>query len=283
MGLFKWLFRGHSRQYVPIPDHRDRIAAPPPEYMDGLRDFSNVLSDCINVSREHGGISSPSTKHYYASSLFTGLVTRALSLAFLAPYSDWSKRDFEHWDFASVANVTRSIMEMRLTFYYLCIEKCTEDEWRCRWNLFNLHDCVARIALMRTLSQSDDVEGLTSQADELRHRLLENTYFTTNFDERRQKDLLKGGKSHLRSLEELAVSTGMELRVFKMMWKLMSAHVHSLPLSFYRMGDNDHGSGVQTKMEEQYTTMLLTLVMVLLTGARDEFTELMKPYRRNTK
>lgn len=246
--------------------------------MESLGDFSDVLADCMQVSRDHGGIRSPSGKHFYASVLFTSLVTRATSLAFLTPYSLWAKRDFEHWDFSSVANVVRSIMETRITFFYLCIEECSDDEWSCRWNLFNLHDCVARIALMQTLDNHEEVAGLSLQADELRERLKTNTYFNT-LEEKRKKELLKGGKSHLRSLEDIAVAAGMELRTFRMMWRIMSAHIHGLPFAFYRMVDNQHGAGVQSEVEERYTTLLLTLAMTLLVGARDEYITLMAGYR----
>jgi hypothetical protein len=39
-------------------------------------------------------------------------------------------------------------METRLNFFYLCVDECLDDEWDCRWNLFNLHDTMARVALM---------------------------------------------------------------------------------------------------------------------------------------
>lgn len=259
---------------IPGPDGRDRIAKPPEEYVELLHGFADEVANCMHVSREFGGISSPTGKHFYASVLFTGLVTRATTLVFTAPYSPWSKREFEHWDYASVANITRTIMETRLAFFYLCIDDCHENEWDCRWNLFNLHDCVSRVNLMDVMGHAVDKAGLLKQADELRKRLSGNSFFQ-KLPAKRKRELLKGGKAYLKPLEDIALDTGMELRTFKMLWRLMSSHVHSLPFSFYRVGENERGTGVQTVVEENYTSLMLTFALTLLVGARDEFRELM--------
>ena len=62
-----------------------------------------------------------------------------------------AKKIVDHWDYASVAVMTRSILEVRLAFHYLCIEKCSGREWGCRWNIFNLHDCLARKRLFEEM------------------------------------------------------------------------------------------------------------------------------------
>lgn len=263
---------------VPPSGNRDRIVnKPPKEYAERLEAVTSTVADCMILSRENGGIPSPSGRHYFASVIFTGLVVRAVTLVFIAPYSPWSRRTFEHWDHASVANIARTVMEMRLNLYYLCVQPTSADEWDCRWNLFNLHDCCARIELMTVLGHTETVQDLQKQADELRGRLKSNSFFVA-LSEKRQKELLRGKKAHLVSLEDIAISAGIELRTFKMMWQMMSSHVHALPFSFYRVGET-RGTGVQSEVEEGYTTLLLTFVLSLLTSARDEYRELMATMR----
>lgn len=258
---------------LPKPSANDRVVNKPPEdYAEVLERVVNATAQCMELSRQYSGIASPTSRHYFASVIFTSLITRAVTLVFIAPYSPWSKRTFEHWDHASVANVARTVLEMRLNFRYLCSQPVDDIEWDCRWNLFNLHDCTARIDLMTAMADATEIDGLAGQAEELRQRLRDNVYFLS-LTEKRQRELLRGKKAHLVALEDIAVDTGLELRTFKMMWQLMSSHVHALPFSFYRVGEA-RGTGVQTDAEVGYTTLLLSLVLVLLVGARDEFQEI---------
>ena len=214
-------------------------------------------------------------QQHFASALFTSIVTRAVSLTFLLPYSEWSQRAFEHGDYASAANIARTIMETRLNFFYLCVDECSENEWDCRWNLFNLHDAVARAALMGVIEDHAQEVAIVVQADELRVRLRQNLFFNTILPQRR-KELLKGKTAHLCSLETLALRAGIELKIFKLMWRFMSAHVHALPLSFYRMTNAERGTGVQTIVEEQYTKMTISFALLLLVGAREEYVRLVE-------
>jgi len=265
--------KGRLPTGVPEIGPGDKIVnSPPRDYADMLEKVVSTVAECMELSRFYGGIPSPTGRHYYASVIFTSLITRAVTLVFIAPYSPWSRRTFEHWDHASVANVARTVMEMRLNFRYLCSEPISEDEWNCRWNIFNLHDCSARIDLMTVIDSAENVTALTEESNELRSRLKENLYFIS-LPEKRRNELLRGKKAHLVALETIAANAGIDTKTFKMMWQLMSSHVHALPFSFYRVG-GERGTGVQTTAEEGYTTLLLSFVLVLLVGARDEFREL---------
>ncbi|WAH65707.1 hypothetical protein [Xanthomonas hortorum] len=91
-------------------------AGPSEDYKARVDGLDNVVRDCMHVSQGFAGIKSPSGRHYYASILFTALVTRAVSLLKLAPHTPWASNLIEHWDYASVAGITRTILELRLAF-----------------------------------------------------------------------------------------------------------------------------------------------------------------------
>lgn len=148
-------------------------AEPSEHYRERVAGLDKVVRHCIAVSHRFAGIQSPTTAHYFASLLFTALCSRGVSLAIVAPHSTWSQKLIDHWDHGSMAIMVRSILEIRLAFFYLCIEQCTREEWSCRWNLFNLHDCTSRRRLFEGLSEigRDDAE-FDAQAKELRSRLL---------------------------------------------------------------------------------------------------------------
>lgn len=111
---------------------------------------------CYPISRRHHGIASPTGAHYYASVLFVATITRAVSLLNLAPHSPWASKRIEHWDYASMTGIVRTMIELRSAFHYLCIDLCSQDEWNCRWNVFNLHDCVSRIRLFDARGDGDE-------------------------------------------------------------------------------------------------------------------------------
>ena len=128
------------------PTHAEIFAAGnvPPElsidYSEALDLLDNVVRDCIGVSRQYAGIRAPSGRHFYASVLFTSLISRGISLTILAPHSPWAHKMIEHWDYASAAIITRTMIELRSAFHYLCVDDCCEEEWQCRWNLLCLHE-----------------------------------------------------------------------------------------------------------------------------------------------
>lgn len=249
----------------------------PPEpsanYLETLDVFDNVVRDCVHVSRHYGGIPSEHTRQYYASVLFTAMCTRAVSLAVLAPHTPWAVKVIEHWDYASMTGVARTLIETRLMFFYLCVESLDEEEWACRWNVLNLHDCQSRSRLFQELravrpEADDNVEGFAADAEMLRDRLRANSFFQA-LSPKRQAQLLKGEAAYLLPLEQLAERAGMGRNLYRFLQKLFSTHVHSLPMSFYRIGA-DRGRGLPSSVEEGYTSLTLSACCTMLTAARDE-------------
>ena len=242
--------------------------------------LDNVVRECLQVSRSYGGIPSPTAKHFYASLLFTMMCSRGVSMAILAPCSPWAAKMVEHWDYGSVTGIARTLLELRLAFYYLCVEAVSEDEWNARWNVFNLHDCTSRIRLFRALEQvhaepqDEQIAGFTEQAEELRERLRTNPFFQS-LSEKKQKRLLAGEQAYILPLEDIAVGAGVGKETYRYFNILLSSHIHALPMSFYRM-DDGRGRGLPHPVEEGYTAMCLTLASALLTASRDDLRELFK-------
>lgn len=250
------------------------IDEPSSEYKERIAALDNVVRHCITVSQKCAGINSPTGAHFYASVLFTSLCTRAVSLATLAPYSPWSQKLIEHWDYASIAGMVRSILEIRLAFFYLCVEQCEADEWQCRWNLFNLHDCMSRKSLFEHMQNSAE-QGMEfeNQVNELRNQLQENSFFV-NIPLKQRNKFLNGGNAYLYPMEDIAVRSGVDLHTFRWLYRFFSSHVHGLPMSFYRMGEQERGRGIHSDVEESYTSLCLSFAVSLLVGARDDMEKL---------
>ena len=243
-------------------------------YLEVLGALDNALHSCNEVSREFGGMRSPTSRHFYASVLFTALCTRGVSLAIVAPFSKWAKRLIEHWDYSSMAVMVRSMLEIRIAFFYLCIEDCSKEEWNCRWNLFNLHDCCSRIRLFAFMGDRDqNIHGFEGEAKELRERLSSNNFFM-NLPEKQRNRFYKGRYAYLYPLEDIALKAGVKKQTFQWMYHFFSSHVHGLPMSFYGIGDAERGRGIHSEVEEDYTSLCLSLCVRLLVKSRDEMKRL---------
>jgi hypothetical protein len=253
---------------------RLEMTKPGHEYFERVDALDNVVRHCIAVSRACAGIPAPTGAHYYASVLFTALCTRGVTLAMLAPHSNWAKKEFEHWDYGSAAGIVRSILEIRIALFYLCSEKVSDEEWQCRWNIFNLHDCTSRILLFKEIPDAEDqIAGFEEQRNELKARLEGNPHFNALTPGERKK-FLNGQSAYMQPLEAIAERAGVELQTFRMVYRLFSSQVHGLPMAYYRMGEQDRGRGVYSSSEEGFTTLCLSFAISLLVASRDEMQEL---------
>lgn len=259
-----------STDFEDLFDYANLGKEPSESYKERLDALDNIVRECMHVSHGYGEIPAPTSRHFYASVLFTSLITKGVSLVSLAPHSPWAAKQIEHWDYATAAGIARTMLEARLAYYYLCTDACPDDEWQCRWNILNLHDCTTRRRLFDALGPSDQVAGFDQQAEELRDRLKANNFF--NSLPGGQKKLLNGQTAYLMPLEDIAERAGLEKKTFRYLYTLLSSHVHSLPMSFYRMGGDepDRGRGLPSPVEENYTTLCLSLACTLLTATRDE-------------
>lgn len=245
---------------------------PSDQYLESLNALDNVVRECMHISHRHHGIASPTGAHYYASVLFVAMITRAVSLLNLSPHSPWAAKLIEHWDYASMTGIVRTMIELRSAFHYLCIDPCTPEEWDCRWNLFNLHDCVSRIRMFDARGEAGEVAVLVAQADELRDRIQDNSFFQS-LDPKRHKKFLHGQTAYFYPIEVLAERAGMEIDTFRWLYVLFSTHVHALPMSFYRIaGDTqERGRGLPSPIEQHYSSLCLALAATLTVQTRDEF------------
>jgi Family of unknown function (DUF5677) len=259
-----------SAVYLSLGILKNTLPPPSPEYKEHVKALDDVVRHCISVSQACAGIPAPTGAHYYASALFASLCTRGVSLLTLLPHSPLVPKSLEQWDYSSCAGLVRSILEVRLAFFYLCAERISDEEWNCRWNLFNLHDCTSRTSLFQDMpGGARDVTGFQAQAEELKDRLRANTFFL-GLPQKSQNKLMNGHSAYHVPLEEVAVQAGVGLQAFRWLYRLFSSQVHGLPLAFYRMGEQNRGRGVHSEAEEGYTKICITFALSLLVHTRDE-------------
>lgn len=248
-------------------------ATPSQQYLSEVRAFEATLEQCTEVSRRFANIPSPHSRHFFASALFTTLCVRCASMAVLLPRSTWSQKRVDLWDYASIASLSRGILEIRLTFYYLSVDKCRDEEWAARKTLLDLHDCVTRLKLFTDLGDKKNIEGFEQEAKELRDRLSANVFFN-RLQHRDQRRYLKGRESHFEPLETIAERVDVDSTSYRVVHRIASNHIHGLPMSFYRMDGGQRGRGVYSETEEGYSMIFITFVRELMTDACREMNDL---------
>lgn len=248
------------------------VPEPPSEaYVKALNLFDFTVRRAMKLSRACMGIQASGRK-YYASVLFTTLLVRSISLLQIAPLSNWAQKVIEHWDYASASVIARTILEIRLCFYYLCVDECSDEEWQCRWETLNLNDCAHRIKIAEAVQAEDEVTDLKRVLEELVRQISNNQYFQS-LSPGVQKNIEKGSVTYLKPLEEIAELVGISRNEFRFFHVFFSTHVHALPMSFYRIGE-ERGRGLPTEVESDYTTMCLNLAAQLLLASHAEMEQL---------
>lgn len=243
------------------------------EYRSLSQQLEAAIDRCIFVSRKHAGIRSPTGSHFYASALFTLLTTKAVSLGKLLPKLKPKTMSDSHWDYGSVCTLTRSVLETRLAFHYLGVASCTEEEWKCRWAVFCLHDESSRVKMLGGFVPSSFTPEEQAEYDEhmRRHRedLKRNTFFDS-LSEGEQRRFMQGKQAYLFPLEEIAQQCSIPVEQFRFFYTFMSQQSHALPVAYFRMDEGNRGRGVHSDLEEQYHQMCMALVIALLGGAAND-------------
>ncbi len=247
------------------------------DYRESYSAFDKSSKNARKLSQECAGIPSPHGKHFYASVLFTRLCVGAVSLQSLCPDPGLLGRD-AHWDYVSTCSLARNIIECYLTFYYLCIQKVPEPEWEARWRLLNLHDCTQRAKMFECVNIAPEEEAakvIKLTAQELR----ENTYFKS-LPEKQQQHYLKGNTALFMSQDDIVRAYGGDVSDFRFMYRFLSNQVHSFPMSFYRVGEQERGRGVESELEVGYTSLCLDTARQYLDRACKEYDDLFRTIRK---
>lgn len=170
------------------------------------------------------------------------------------------------WDYASLGTLLRNIMDALNSFLYLADRSLSTEEKDCRFWLFSLHDAVTRQKIFEFRGVKDLAEDCKIRAEEMRELLCNNSTFQV-LEERKQKHYLKGADAFLLNKEQIIKSNGGNSDDFLGLYKFLSANAHSYPMGFFKMGEQEFGKGIHSRIEESYTEMILCLTASHLDSA----------------
>lgn len=238
-------------------------------YVSALAHFTEILERAIVSSHEATGIDA-GQRRFWASVLFTRLCTQAVSILWLCPRSKVNP-DGTHWDFGSIASLTRNLFECAVHFFYLTIDAVSDDEWLARLKVMQLHDCTERLRMFKALDPNQSqLRRFERQANELRSILENNSYFAS-LPGKLRKDLLTGKRSSILSRDEILERMGQFDPKTRGYYRFLSAHTHSFPLAYYRMAEQDRGRGEENEVEKGYMASALEFCSDVLERSVDGF------------
>ncbi|RST87165.1 hypothetical protein EJC49_06895 [Aquibium carbonis] len=243
-----------------------------PKYRELLRDFDAAVCEALAVGQASSGRFEAAYVGY-TTLIFARLCAFSQCFVRAAPRSRWTKSDAENWDFCAVAGYARAIVEGALLFTYISRNPTTPDEWSCRLLVMHLNDCTRRVRLFETTGDTKQHADFLTEAEDLRRRLKQNSWFGTLSD-RRQKDLLAGQTLTISSKDQQIEAAGMDKSEFDTIWQLFSQHVHIQPLSFYRMEPNGRGTGMLNDTDLAYIGLALKKCTEIMSVCTDRMVEL---------
>ena len=244
------------------------------DYERALECFHTLVAATTAISQGSSGRPVESGRHYHASLLYTRLSGWGTSALLALPGNRLSVAEFENWDFPAVASLTRSLIECYLAFFYLCVEPVEKEDWECRWNIFNLHDCLRRRKFFALLGTEDaTLEEYDRTADALRDRLRANPIFRA-LDPKTQRDCLGARKLYLQTQDELIEKIGIEHNFFRAIYEFFSSQVHTFPMGFFRIGEGNRGRGLENETDRTYVTTAVELSSFFLKRAAKEMIHL---------
>ncbi len=228
-------------------------------YIEAYEGYCSTLQQCREISIEYSGIPALSNSHYFASILFTKICTTGSSIQNISPHP--TRMEASHWDFGSLGTLTRSLLETYLTFYYLCIDKCSEEEADARLSLMNIHDHFSRDKMFKMEGLKYDSENeFTKISNELTETLVKNKWFKDqNFTAKKTKHFLSGKTAFFKTQDAIITSSGEYSNTFRFWYIFLSNNAHSFPMGFYRIGEDGRGQGLMSEIEVRYSSMLLAL------------------------
>lgn len=227
-------------------------------YHHSHKNYYDVTIAATNVSYSLAGKKSE-PKLFWATVIFTKLCTTSYTLLQILPNSQVSRHKISHWDFSSVATLGRNIIENYHTLFYLCFDEISEEEYQCRKQLFNLHDCISRKKVFSNFG-NEDARDFDRTATELRANLEQNSIFK-GFSEKRQRHLLKGDDAFYLIKDAIEEKIGSNVSQSKAMFNFFSNQTHTLPMSYYRMTEQKkRGTGVESEVDKGYIAMTLEYV-----------------------
>ena len=149
---------------------------------------------------------------------------------------------YKLWDVSSYATLCRALVELYLNLHYIAAESVPDEEHEFRRFLWGHHREVERLKMVEeALPDSDALSDLRRTVDANRATIMAHGFYA-RLAQDRQKVARSGRDSKYLKNDEICVRAGMSKRYVSSMFKYLSNHTHTSPLSLAIMDIQFAGS-----------------------------------------
>lgn len=252
------------------------------DYHLALRELDIAVCEAKAVSNAIGVRKADKPHHAWATYIYLRICIHAGIMIANVPGNRWVKKDYEIWDFASVASQARAILEARLLFYYVSKEPKNDDEWNVKLSTMHMNDCMKRIDMFSTSGNQKSLDFYNEQKKEIESELTSNDYFL-KLDNGTRKRILAGKIMTIETRDELIVEVGDDVDSFRVLFDFLSHYTHILPMSFYKLEANGRGTGCYNLFDHAYIYMVMGVVKECLVFCTDIICEIFPDTKRARK
>ncbi|HLO83751.1 MAG TPA: hypothetical protein VK203_01880 [Nostocaceae cyanobacterium] len=147
-------------------------------YSEELRTFGQIISIAEKVYDSFPSIELHN-QYLWGYELFKQILIRCKSIYKILPHSQLESND-EFCDLASVASLTRNLIEAYQMFYYLNIDKVDYEEAMLRFLLIELHHLAESEEISEFLGRKDVAQKYREEKRILREEIKNNRYYNSN-------------------------------------------------------------------------------------------------------
>ena len=137
------------------------------------------------------------------------------------------------FDHSAILALSRMLVD-GLTMYAYLRESVEDAVWTLRYKVMELHDVTARIKLVRAWQERVEYDDLRNMRESLVGQIKASVVFQ-GLGEERKKRLLTGEEMFVEGMRKAARVAGWSEEKFISIYNYFSAHIHSAPMSYWRM------------------------------------------------
>lgn len=207
-------------------------------YEEALSHLRHLIKYSHTASLSLKGKEAQNQQQYYASIIFSKIVSHAITLNRLAPMHVAlpSNAPEEHWDISSICCISRTIVEASDVLSYVADESDNEKFSLLKILVWELHDKERRINMLNGIgSNAPEVFEIKHSAEELRSTILSEEYSSILHPNAKGKIKAENSPDFLIPIKERCIRANVSLSYFQGAKMFLSSYVHTHPLAIHQL------------------------------------------------
>lgn len=205
------------------------------KYKKIVSSFDRLNIYAVETTFNLAGIATDENRLIYADTIFTKLVSHALSLRKISPSLD-SEAAHELWDVSSASAIARALIETYEALAYISINDITPEEREFRVKLWELHDLQHRIKMLAQIeSKSPETITIKNRADSLHAEITQHSLFSNCTANVKSKINNKQAPPFHLTQQERNNASSINHAYHNTATMALSQYVHTFPMAIHQL------------------------------------------------